>query len=243
LVTTPLNFQNGALHSTIDYPVGFGLENASQLYCLLKKSILVNTDNPVITFDEIALLDPNDHMIVEASKDEGQNWIALTEKYNSQSQAGWTGPWLNNKKADSTMYRQRTIQLTDFGDIEDGDKLLIRFKLYTNKTISGWGWAMDNLKIQSPVTSIESPDLENFFSISPNPANHTLALKVERPLTDPMHVSIIDMNGKIVTLLNMDNPGETAEQNLQVSDWPSGMYILRATVGPAVRYVKVIILH
>lgn len=204
---------------------------------------MVNADNPVITFDEIALLDPNDHMIVEASKNEGLSWIALTEKYNSQSQGGWTGPWLNNKKADSTMYRPRTINLLDADEIQAGDKILIRFKLFSNKTISGWGWAMDNLKIQPPVTSIESPDLENFFSISPNPANHTLSLKVGRPLTDPMHVSIIDMNGKIVTQFNMDKTDAIVEQNLHVSDWPSGMYILRAKGGAAVRYVKVIILH
>lgn len=243
LVSTPLNFQNAALHSAINYPIGFGLENTSNLYCLLKKSILVNADNPVITFDEIALLDPNDHMIVEASKDEGQSWIALTEKYNSQSQAGWSGPWLNNKKADSTMYRKRTINITDFGGIQDGDKILVRFNLFTNKSISGWGWAMDNLSIQPPVTSIESLDVDNFFSVSPNPANNTLTLKVGRPLIDPVQVSIIDLNGRIFAQFNIGKTDTTVEQNLQVSDWPIGMYILRAKVGPTVRYVKVIILH
>ncbi len=239
LVSTPLNFQNAALHSTINYPVGFGLENASTLFCILKKSILVNADNPVITFDEIALLDPNDHMIVEASKDEGQSWIPLTEKYNSQSQSGWTGPWLNNKNADSTMYRQRTINLLDAEELEDNDKILIRFKLFSNKTISGWGWAMDNLSIQPPVTATESELVTELFHVYPNPAKNTLHIKWSSTLAG--EVSIIDLEGRVHKQLKFDQGSAIAEETLHVSEWPQGMYIVKAAMGQRVTFVKVMI--
>lgn len=243
LISTPLNFQDAALHSTINYPVGFGLENASTFFCILKKSILVNGDNPVITFDEIALLDPNDHMIVEASKDKGQSWIPLTEKYNSQSQSAWTGAWLNNRNADLTMYQKRTINLLDAEEIKENDTILIRFKLFSNKTISGWGWAIDNLSIQPPVTATESELVTEFFHVYPNPAKNTLTIELNKSSAHAGDVSIMDLNGKVYKQLKFDQTLAKIEETLQVSDWPNGMYIAKAKVGPQIAFVKVMIQH
>ncbi|MGE0770729.1 MAG: T9SS type A sorting domain-containing protein [Cyclobacteriaceae bacterium] len=185
------------------------------------------------------MLDPNDYIVLEASKDEGETWIPLTEEYNSEGKAAWITPWLNQLPGAPTMFRNRTLNLLESGDFAANDKLLIRFRLFSNASVTGWGWAMDNLSIQGPVTAVdELPGI----SVEAFPMPATDFLHVMWPnSSETASVRMIDLAGRTVfeTTLVPSNPS----LSIDVKGWSTGIYILQIAVGQHRHVKKVSVQH
>jgi hypothetical protein len=238
----PDKFTSNIFQTDHDYQTGLGLDTTSNLVAILKTPIIVNTENPYISFDEIALLDPNDHFTVEASKDEGVTWIELTEPYNSESSAAWNQAWINQKAGEPALFRNRFFSLIESGDFIGDDKILIRFRLFTNKSISGWGWAMDNLSIQGPVTGLETFLNEPDVRIYPNPVtNHVLNIAVDNMLQQPTTFQCLNLHGTTVYSENMPENSRKIERQINVAEWPAGFYVLRTQIGATLRNTKFLV--
>ncbi|MFW5832380.1 MAG: hypothetical protein ACOCVA_08995, partial [Prolixibacteraceae bacterium] len=183
-------FSSTVLHTKHPYPVS-AIENEKyNLISQLKTPVILKEDG-IMTFDEVVLVEPGqpettyldemfwDFVIVEGSKDGGRNWYPLTDGYDSGFDESWKNKfessWINNTSCangQEDLFLKRSINLTENTGFNAGDTLIFRFRLASDKSVSGWGWAIDNLEIQKGFTT-GSDDViaEEEISVYPNPFN------------------------------------------------------------------------
>lgn len=237
-ITQPANFNNGAIHSEHFYPNGLGLNKTSGYQYLLIQPITIATINPLMRFDEVVIVEghgtgvpfgnPNfkDYVIVEGSKDGGETWSRFLDGYDIVGGlTTWISTFNSGGNGTSAMYRTRVIDLTANGNFQAGDDVLIRFRLFANKTVNGWGWAIDNLYIQDPITSIEK--LSTSINIYPNPVtNQLLHIEIDEPTFTETHISLMNAQGQKLQAAKLPPCAEKSRHQLDLSGLPAGMYMV-----------------
>ncbi len=188
-------FSTGAMHTMHPYQA-ISLQATNFIY-LLKTPILIGSENPVVTFDEVVLVEPGsagsafgsvnfaDFVVVEGSKDGGATWLPFDDGYDASGDPDWLEAYNSNVvngvstgTGSSSLFRSREIGLVGNGVFRSGDEVLIRFRLFDNGMNSGWGWVIDNLVIQEPVTNIL--DLAgDTIDIFPNPNDGRFIVDLE----------------------------------------------------------------
>ncbi len=236
-ISTPSGFSNGAIHSTHPYPNGFGLTNSNSSFAFtLIKPITISASNPNMLFDEIGIIEPiNDFAIVEGSKDNGVTWKPFVPEYGASSQSTWLSAYNSKANGTPSLFKSRLINLTQNGNFKSGDQVLIRFRLNANSTINAWGWAIDNLYIQSPITGLEKPTIENSFSIYPNPTNGAKVMVKFNTVDDsPVQLQVLSSQGNVQQSLMVQPVSKAVEQEFLVGDWANGLYIIKAEVAGSI---------
>lgn len=244
-VSTPDGFENGALHSKHPYE-GTGIDGQLISYTTqLKYPIKVATDNARMSFDEIVLVEPGqtgiafgenefwDYVIVEASKDNGETWVYLLNGYDARQKTSWLlrynsdlqteGRNQNSKAvASPDLYENRVISLNGMNEeFVAGDKILIRFRLFSDPFSTGWGWAIDNLQIQTQSVGIREVASDKNIEIYPNPFTNTIYVK--RISIKRLHkIRLLDLNGKLV--FAKDN---ISNNYIDLPELPKGVYIIQ----------------
>ncbi len=227
-VLQPDGFNNFAIHS--DHPY----ENDKTIsYQML---VPIALSDPIsMKFDEIVLVQPGepgfqfgssffkDYVIVEASKDLGKTWRRLDLGYDSQDFDGWQTLFdaeitdgISTGVGDPSLYRSRIINLLGNSTFSPGEEILIRFSLYPNDTIRGWGWAIDNITINDQVLSTEDP-LEE-VQLFPNPSKGLLTIQTAVPLLGKLS----NLQGQIVMSLNI-----SGSETLDLEFLEKGIYLLQ----------------
>jgi len=145
----------------------------------LNNPVILRSSEAYMDFDEIVLLEPGesgtvwgdyeywDYVIVEGSKNR-IDWYPFewkgykTEmydewltKYYSEIEKGENGKESSVAVATEDLYRHHTVNLLGNKYLRKGDKVYIRFRMYTDAFENGWGWSIDNLKIQTTPVSVE----------------------------------------------------------------------------------------
>lgn len=248
-VSQPTGFNNGAIHSEHPYPNGFGLLTPSSSYCFtLLKPIVISSTNPVMRYDEIAIIEPSpvgitfgstgfkDYVIVEGSKDGGVTWQRLLDGYNARSQPAWLSTFNNSSTPTPTLYRTRLLNLTDNGNFSAGETVLIRFRLYADASVNGWGWAIDNLFIQDPITALESQVVTD-AEIYPNPFNNEINILTNE--TGNMQVELVNVSGQRV-LSGVTGNASSEPYTIQTGHLPAGLYVLKIRTSKGVITRKLI---
>ncbi|MFT4786542.1 MAG: photosystem II stability/assembly factor-like uncharacterized protein, partial [Cellvibrionaceae bacterium] len=150
-VNTANGFSNNALNS--EHPYG---DNAENIY-YLKTPIIVNAENAVMIYEDVAIVEPGepgtvygneqfwDYVVVEATKD-GLNWVPLEDGYDASLHPEWLAAYDAEEEGTRSLFKDHSIILTDHFDAED--KILIRFRLFADANVNGFGWVIDNLYIQ-----------------------------------------------------------------------------------------------
>ncbi|MFM7430194.1 MAG: T9SS type A sorting domain-containing protein, partial [Flammeovirgaceae bacterium] len=156
-------------------------------------------------------------------------------KYNSSIISN-----ISQGKGDPTLFKPRVLDLLK--NFKAGDEVLIRFRLFSDPAAAGWGWAIDNLNIQTPITGFERTLAEASFTIYPNPsAGSKLVLKLETPNDNLIKVHFLTANGSAQQELSIQPVNKQIEQEVNVGDWSDGFYIVKAEVGGAIvtrKFVK-----
>jgi hypothetical protein len=170
-ITTPAGFNSAAIHSTHPYLAGEAFEGDSLVTTYqLKVPIRVRETDALIKFEEIVLVEPGesgssfgdpdfyDYVVVEGSLDGGITWEPVANGYDSRAQSVWFTRFnsaitdgSSTATGDPTLYKARQLNLLNKYDA--GDVVVLRFKLYSDQLATGWGWAIDNLKIQVDETN------------------------------------------------------------------------------------------
>jgi hypothetical protein len=97
----------------------------------------------------------------------------------------------------SALFRSRGFDLTESGDFVAGDDVLIRFRLFSNEAVTGWGWSIDNLYIQDPITSTER-ELESAISVYPNPARENITVEASGLTSPEFSIQLFNAQGQTV---------------------------------------------
>lgn len=255
-ILTPEGFKNGAIHSNHPYPNGSGPTSRSHYTYQLQIPIRISSDNnPVIRFDEIVLVEPGengsvfgdegfyDYVVVEGSVDQGNTWEPFAPGYDARANNDWLARYnssMSNDNStangDSTLFRKRVINMLENGKFSDGDEVLIRFRLFADPLANGWGWAIDNLEIQPPVTGIE--DVLD-FTIYPVPAGDEVFVELR---SDDLAVSLLDAVGKEVYATHVEGANGPTRLMIDLRSFRYGLYFVRvhSSKGVAVKkFVKV----
>lgn len=236
-IAQPSGFNDGAIHSAHPYPNGFGLtESKSNFAYMLKKPITISANNPYMMFDEIGLVEytgnsNKDMIVVEGSKNNGATWETFLTPYSAFIYSSWRSAFNIGSDATPSLYRSRLINLTSSGKFVAGDKVLIRFRLTADAAGNGWGWSIDNLSIQGPITGIERNSVE-ILNLYPNPVtNGVLVVELTRNESGPAAVQIINAQGQTVINDQISLNEELNRKEYSVNSWSEGIYFLRVEIG------------
>jgi hypothetical protein len=248
-IAQPSGFSNGAIHSTHSYLNGFGLTNSvSSFTFTLKKPVTISASNPFMFFDEIAIIEYfgtgiKDFAVVEGSKDNGITWEPLLNSYAASASATWKTAFDGKASGNSSMFKSRIINLTGSGKFASGDNILIRFRLSADNLNNGWGWAIDNLSIQGPVTGIEKRFSDDLLSVYPNPAsNGILTLELSKfENSSSANVEILNAQGQVIVTDKIEFVQDRNKREYQINSWTAGFYLVRVNIDNGVTLTKKII--
>jgi len=259
IATTAEGFSNGAIHSQHPYP------NSTNLFVFLKNPIIVNSGNAILTYDDIAIVEPGaffsrygdpnfkDYVIVEASKNNGLSWLPLTDGYDAyESMIQWLPAFRDDIPGDSTMFKTHEIDILNV--FSPGDEILIRFRLFADSEDNGWGWVIDNLNIQSDFTTVTSDEAQaNKFSLAqnyPNPFNSNTTIKYSIPSKNVVSLKILNTLGQEIRSLIVQQqhlPGEYKViwdgKNDLDNTVSSGVYFYSIQAGENIKTQKMLLLE
>ncbi len=241
-------FTGGAIHSTHNYP------NNATLICMLTVPIQVAQANAFVAFDEVVLVEPGDpgtvfgdnafwdYVIVEGSRD-GVTWLPLADGYDSRRDPAWESAFNSGTPGSSSLLRRHEFDLHDV--FAWRETILLRFRLYADAAVNGWGWAIDNLEIQvgSPTDVADGPPARalSLAQNAPNPFNPATTIAYTVPRDGPVSLRVYDLRGRLVRTL-LDGPQAAGAHSAQ---WDgrddggarvaSGIYLYRLQAGDELR--------
>jgi hypothetical protein len=239
-IARPSQFTSEALHSLHPYESPEEENKSIEYSALLKYPIKVDETGIVLIFNEIVLVEPGesgsvygspdfyDYVVVEASKDFGVSWFAMTDGYDSRVNSLFLNAYNssvtgNNSTYTGTqdMFTKHTIDIRTFDNFKSGDTLVIRFRLWSDPFAHGWGWAVDDLNIKSVAAGVNTVRYEQ-LKIYPNPGNGIIkADPGEKFYGRPLKYRVIDQAGKLVSEFSLTGaPGNT----IDISVLPPGIY-------------------
>lgn len=162
-------------------------------------------------------------MIVEGSKDGGLTWQRFLDGYNARTQPPWLNAFNNSITPTPSLYRTRLLNLTANGNFSANETVLIRFRLYADASVNGWGWTIDNLFIQDPITAIES-QMAGEAEVYPNPFTSELHIRAEH--AGSVQVELVNVSGQCVWSGTSDH-ASAETLTIKTGHLPSGMYIVK----------------
>jgi hypothetical protein len=237
-IDQPTGFSDGAIHSIHNYLVGFGPDSASNFTYTLTTPITISSGNPLIRFDEIAIVEGhtsgtffgssafNDYVIVEGSKDEGVTWIPFADGYDAVEESSWLSAFNDEESGDQDFFRTRVIDMTETGDFEPGNEVIIRFRLFSNHSILGWGWSIDNLYIQDAITSTEK-ELEAAVSVFPNPTKGNFTVEATGLTSPYFNIQLTTVQGQSIYNSQGEAVNGKMSHLIYTEHLPAGLYIVK----------------
>ena len=107
--------------------------------------------------------------------------MPVTDGYDSGVDELWNSQFTGSLKSavsqangHENMFLTQTVNLTENTEFEAGDTVIFRFRLASDKAVTGWGWAIDNLSIQEMTTSADDIFAKEDVSIYPNPFEQSI---------------------------------------------------------------------
>lgn len=247
-INTPAGFSSGILHTANPYPESEMQGEKYNLVAQLKYPVILE-ENGQMTFDEIVLVEPGeygtnvnedlhwDYVIVEASKNNGKTWEALTEGYDSGVNENWEMQFSSTLKSNMSdasghenMFWQHTIDLTENQAFAAGDTVLFRFRLASDNSVNGWGWAIDNLQIQNVNTANDDIFAEKDINIYPNPFSNIINIDCKNLVAQSsVEILVTDLAGKTVYRETNYDVQFNSKLNVDLSTIESGIYLASIT--------------
>ncbi|UBM59778.1 T9SS type A sorting domain-containing protein [Marinilongibacter aquaticus] len=233
----------------------------------LRKPISLNADSLTIAFDEIVLVEPGedgsvfedadfwDYVAVEVSFD-ANTWYLADDGYDSGAQSAWK-ELFNSTLTPSTatnptsvgvptvaLYRTREIDLSDiFDDSLDGLSIFIRFRLYSDQFVNGWGWSIDNLAIQLPKPQPLASETDPFdLKVSPNPSTDFVDLKAKLAGVDKVELEVMTVSGVNMFQENVDLSNNELSERLDTRSYAPGIYLVKLKSNKGVSTKKFMVL-
>lgn len=215
-INRPIGFSSGNLHTINPYPESTVENQKYNLIAQLKYPVILE-DNGMMSFDEVVLVEPGekgtvyteelfwDFVIVEGSKDNGKSWLPITEGYDSGADELWATQFNGTLKSAvseasgaDNLFLPQQINLTQDTPFEAGDTVLFRFRLASDQQVTGWGWAIDNLTIQSVTTAAGEIAANDNVNIYPNPFQNSIYVDGVEADGSDLDIVVTDLYGKTV---------------------------------------------
>ena len=238
------NFNNGALNSPHPYPNSNQYNINFNFSTMLIHPVILK-ENALMSYDEVVLVEPGDdpfyedadfwdYVIVEGSKDNGKTWMPLIDGYDSRENSTWLTNYnlnivneVSQAVGKSDWYVRRQFSMLENGNFAAGDTILVRFRLFSDQLANGWGWCIDNLSIQSPLSAPVILLSPGNVQIYPNPFNDVVNVSIssQKPI-NTIEIEMYNLYGqKIYSQQHFKISGDITE-NINMNDQPAGLYLV-----------------
>ncbi|WP_372946851.1 T9SS type A sorting domain-containing protein [Mariniphaga sp.] len=244
-VFTENGFENGALHSPHPYPSPEIDDSEFNFKTILKYPVIL-AENATMSFDEIVLVEPGtngtvfgdfefwDFVIVEGSKDNGETWLPVTDGYDARENSSWETNYNNSITGNNStaagspdLFINRQINILENGNFSAGDTILFRFRLFSDPYANGWGWAIDNLLIQSPVSSALPVLSPGNIQIYPNPFTGSFRIDVHlNKMVEELQFEVYNMYGQKVNSKLLSHISGNISAQIEIENTNTGMYLV-----------------
>jgi hypothetical protein len=113
----------------------------------------------------------------------------------------------------------------------------LRFRLFSDPFANGWGWVVEDLKI-NPLIDVVSEMDNHPVMVYPNPG--TGLIKISTDITGganykPFHYSVFNIAG--ICLRNATTSG-SSETLVDISSYPAGIYIIILYLDDGIKTIK-----
>jgi hypothetical protein len=241
-ISRPANFSKYGLHTKHPYESP-EVDNANFEYtAMLRHPVRFRESGLYINYNEVVLVEPGeqgsvfgspnffDYVIMEASKDFGKNWIGLDAGYDSRYDLSWETAYNNSVSGMNSTYigmesmlLKHTIFYKPSDKISAGDTLLIRFRLFSDPYANGWGWVIQDLKLNALIDASEKREVPK-LSAYPNPGNGVINLYAPATLSGNKTFSYSVYNSSGVSIVKHRQSDGSGQ--IDISSCPSGVYII-----------------
>ena len=259
----PVGFSSFGLHSEHPYRSPNKDDTFYDFYAQLRIPIRLSSDNSYMSFDEIAYIEPGedgsvfgddefwDYVIVEGSRDDGNTWHPFKDGWDCRANATWDEnyrsgflPGSNDSQAipKEEETQSRLINMLDDPYFQSGDIVLIRFRLQSDPYARGWGWMIDNLRIQGTTAVKDYPMLPEGINIYPVPSTGLLNVSIQmKESISELQVVLMNLTGQKLLVERYSYPGETFAEQFDLSALQNGVYLMKFTAGDQTIVRKVIL--
>jgi hypothetical protein len=243
-ISKPAGFSKFGLHTKHPYESPDEADKSIEYTALLRHPLKLNESGMLINFNEVVLVEPGetgsmygspdfyDYVILEGSKNFGRTWFSLANGYDSRLVSSWETAYNNsivgqNSTVSGTesMLVRHTIYYKASAEISVGDTILLRFRLYSDPFANGWGWVIEDLKINPLIDGIDELKL-NQTKLYPNPGNGLINIVSDR--TDsgnvkPGRYSVFNSAGICIINNQLLDGSDTP---INISGYPTGLYFI-----------------
>jgi hypothetical protein len=230
-------------------------QNDKNHIALLKKPIIVRSDTFDLRYRDIAIVEEGnagtvfgdvefwDFVVIEGTND-GLNWIPVADGYDAGRANAWRNAFPNGSAIGENIMIEQSISLLD--EFNAGDTLLLRFRLFADANINGFGWVVDDLLIQTSepedaLLSIGDFQESNFdFSVYPNPVNANASFTYVLDQPGDVRIAIYDLTGKVIGMYDLTNqpegPGEFKPGALSLR---AGVYVAEINASGGTQRIRI----
>ncbi len=255
-ILKPAGFNKYGLHTKHPYESP-EVDNASIQYtALLRHPLILNESGMLINFNEVVLVEPGepgsvfgsadfyDYVIIEGSKNSGKTWVSLTDGYDSRILPSWETAYNSSIVGNNStfiptesMLHKHTIFYRPSDKISAGDTLLLRFRLYSDPFANGWGWVIEDLKINPLIDAVEKIKNDE-VKIYPNPGNGLINISTAGKGNEtgkPLRFSIFNSAG--ICIIKDKTYGDSGSL-VDISNYSSGIYVIVLYSDDGIRTIK-----
>jgi len=255
-ISKPAGFLKYGLNSEHPYESPEDNEKTLDFFSILRHPIKFDESGVLISFNELVLVEPGedgsvfgssdffDYVILEGSKNFGVSWFQLTDGYDSRYFPEWETAYNssivgNNSTFIGTesMLQKHTLLCRPSANISAGDTLLLRFRLFSDPYANGWGWVIEDLKI-NPLVDALPETARQTITVYPNPGTGLINISFDKHMQQnykPVPYRIFNTSG--ICLVNSLTSG-TSETIVDISEYPAGLYIILLYLDDGVQAVK-----
>ncbi|MFO7620082.1 MAG: T9SS type A sorting domain-containing protein [Bacteroidales bacterium] len=258
-IEKPPLFSDFALHTRHPYESPEVNDSSLEYIAILRHPVIYRADGMIVSYREIVLVEPGedgsiygsmdfyDYVIIEGSKDFGKSWFRLTDGYDSRYNSAWLEAYNSrisgmnsNYTGRETDYFSRVINPQFPGNISEGDTIVIRFRLFSDPYAWGWGWAIDDFRINPLINNVDRTEITPFI-IYPNPGTGMINVKSGSAENGkPILYSVYNSSG---TCIRRDRTINDSEMRINISGYPSGIYIIVLQMDNKTTAVKYILIR
>jgi hypothetical protein len=255
-VTKPAGFNKYGLNTKHPYESPEDNLKTINYTSVLRYPLKFDESGILFSFNEVVLVEPGlpgsvfsspdffDYVIVEGSKNFGKTWFNLIDGYDCRLYPAWETAYNSSIVGDNStfvgtesMLQKHTFLYRPSANISVGDTILVRFRLFSDPFANGWGWVIEDLKIGPLVDAL--PEVTSRpVVVYPNPGKGLIKISTDiqgQELYKPLHYSIFNTAG--ICLKNATTPG-SPETLVDISDFPSGIYIIILYLDDGIKTVK-----
>jgi hypothetical protein len=255
-ILKPQGFNKYGLHTKHPYESPEENNSSIDYTAMIRHPFKFDESGLLINFNEIVLVEPGetgsvfgsqdfyDYVILEGSKNFGKTWFKLSDGYDSRFLLSWETAYNNSIVGGNSthtgtedMLNKHTIYCRPSDNISPGDTLLIRFRLYSDPYANGWGWVIEDLKINPLIDAVE-PLNSDRLKVYPNPGRGLITLSSSQggsSFTRPVRYSVYNSAGTCI--LNDLTFGDS-DTRIDISGYPAGLYIIILYRDDGIKTVK-----